>query len=237
MPALKKSDAERIAAALERSAVFGGCGDEKLRELAESGGFELVCCEAGEDILPKGGSGSLGVVVSGSVRVSREDESHRVTLNLLGAGDCFGASTMFASDSADGSADDGGENRAVTRVEAVKRAEVAFLGESRLRALLVSDEAVCMGYIAFLTDRIRFLNRRLHTFSGGTTAEKVAKLLLSESGGESFAAVNLAETARRLNIGRASLYRALDAMEESGVIRREEKRIVILDRQRLERMR
>jgi len=219
-----------LRAALEKSPVFGS--DGLPAQLAAGDAFSLHCCAAGEGFQIGGDDGScaLGLVVDGEVSVCRDDSQRNVTLNVLHPGDCFGASALFS----DGTS----PSHSVTRIEAAKEAVVAFISETRLRRLLTSNPSLCISYITFLTGRIRFLNSKLYTFSGGTTVEKVAKLLLSqhrETG--CCSADNCAELARRLNIGRASLYRALDSLEKQGIIHREGQRIEILDKARMSEVR
>lgn len=223
---------DKVLRSLKHSAVFGRCSEERLSCLLEQGYFEMESCQAGEDMLECGRSGRLCVVVEGEVKVYRDDSHSKVTLNVLHEGDCFGASTMFASEASVAAF------AQVTRVEALKRAVVAFITEEKLCELLTSDRCICLSYVEFLTGRIRFLNSKLHTFSGGSTAEKAAKMLLGQyrSKGECITP-NYAEMARRLNIGRASLYRALDAMERQGAIRRTEHTIEVLDEKKLSEIR
>ena len=62
---------------------------------------------------------------------------------------------------------------------------------------------------------------------------KLARYLLS-SGEDAPIRTSATDLARRLGLSRASLYRAFDALEGAGLIRREGKTVCILDRSGLE---
>ncbi len=84
-------------------------------------------------------------------------------------------------------------------------------------------------YVTFLSDRIRFLNRRLSTLTAGQTDGKLWRYLLAHRGEDGVVSLpggmtGLAET---LNMGRSSLYRSLDALTAAGRICRQGKQIIV----------
>ncbi len=90
-------------------------------------------------------------------------------------------------------------------------------------------------YIAYLSGRIRFLTRKIDALTAGSTERKLARFLLSRAGeGLDEVACSSAGLAKRLGVSRASLYRAYDALSARGLIRREGKRIRLLDAAGLE---
>ena len=87
-----------------------------------------------------------------------------------------------------------------------------------------------MSYIAFLSQRIRFLNRKIDSFTAPSAREALLRHLLEiHRDGAAEITGGYSQLARTLNIGRASLYRALDALEAEGCIRRDGKCITILE--------
>ena len=76
-------------------------------------------------------------------------------------------------------------------------------------------------------------NRKIHTLSRATAEQKLADFLLSEFGVEGEKATvrikSCVELAVRLNLSRASLYRALGTLEQSGMILRSGKLIELMD--------
>ena len=92
---------------------------------------------------------------------------------------------------------------------------------------------IAANVMGFFCGRIAFLNRKIPTLSRGSVEQRLADYLLSEfttdSGQPEVVIRSCAELAVRLNMSRASLYRALGTLEESGMIARSGKVIGLLD--------
>ena len=93
--------------------------------------------------------------------------------------------------------------------------------------LIESEPGAAIGFAAYLSARIRFLTRRIEALTAGDSASKLLSYLLEREQDGKVDIQSCAELARRLDVGRASLYRALDSLETSGDIRREGKKIFI----------
>ena len=157
---------------------------------------------------------SLAVVLSGVVQVLHG----RVVMNTLRPGDVFGAAALF-----------GGGQTYESRVVAHSSCRVAFIPQATVSGWMAADPCVAVNYVRFLSDRIRFLNRRLATLTAGQTDGKLWHFLLAQQqDGAVRLSGGMAELARRLDMGRSSLYRSLDALTVAGRIRRQGKDIYIL---------
>ncbi len=168
---------------------------------------------------------ALGVVLSGRAEAVRTTDGRRVLMNQFGPGDCFGAAALYG----------GGEDY-VTEVSALADCTVLFLPQETVTDLMKRDFRVAENYIRFLSDRLRFLNRRIAGFTGGAADRRLARYLLEHGGEDGAAALprSMVELAAALNVGRSSLYRSLDALAEAGLIRREGRRIAVIDPVRLQ---
>lgn len=140
-----------------------------------------------------------------------------VELNLLHAGDCFGVAALWS-----------GASEYVSDVRAKTACEALFLSQEQLRALFALYPQTAINYIAFLSDRINFLNKRIDGFTA-PCALAVVCLYLREHAANGVVEVGAGYSAlaRALNLGRASLYRALDELQGRGAIRREGRTIFI----------
>lgn len=158
---------------------------------------------------------AMGLVLEGRLAVLKGRD---LLLNTLGPGQCFGVAALFCP------AED-----YVTTVQAKTPAVILFLPDQWLVELFRRYPQTSVAYIAFLSQRIRFLNRKIDSFTAPNAQETLYRHLLSVQR-EGFAAVpgGYSQLARSLNMGRASLYRALDALEAEGRIRREGKGIYLL---------
>lgn len=171
---------------------------------------------------------AVGLVLAGRIRVSGGG-APRYRMRTLTKGDPFGAATVFAP-----------EDGYVTRLTAETRSRVLFLPQKVLARLLYEDPAVAENYIVFLSGRVRFLNEKIRLLTNPTTEDALLEYLSENAEkAEDGYAVRLTRgysaLADALNMGRASLYRALDGLEAEKKISREGKLIHIPDPEALRR--
>jgi len=155
---------------------------------------------------------AMGVLLAGRLSVLKGQE---LLLKTLEPGQCFGAAALFCP------AED-----YVTTVQAKTASDLVFLPDQWLIALFEEHPQTAVAYITFLSQRIRFLNRKIDSFTAPSVQEAVlGHLLALQRDGAAEITGGYSQLARTLNVSRASLYRALDALEEEGRIRRDGKRI------------
>lgn len=167
---------------------------------------------------------SVGYILDGAIRVSKTaQDAHRYIMNTLNPGSCFGAAAVFC---------DCGDY--VTVLEALAPCRIVFFPQALLESLMTESPAAAMNYVAFLSDRIRFLNGRIQGLISASAGEALAGFLLdaaAEASGVTTVRLgsSLSALADRLNIGRSSLYRALGELERLALIARDGRNIRILD--------
>ena len=176
----------------------------------------------GEEIFsPERFTRAAGVLLAGQAQVVKR---HGVVLNTLGPSDCFGVARLYTEDV-----------RYVSTVLAARTTRVLFLDAAALEELFRLDGAIGMRYIRFLSDRIRFLNRKVDAFTSASPEDRLVAWLLERAQGPAVEIpAGYSALARDLGIGRTSLYRCLAALEEEGLIRRADREITLLDRSRLQ---
>ena len=169
------SDEKSIAAVLKRSKLFSTLGDGELSSLIRDSRTAEVSYTAGESIYSDTSyKKALGAVINGCLSVYRPGNGSRVLLNRIPAGGVFGAASLF-----------GAEGMYVTEITAEKDSVIFFVPSEVLGRLITENGEFALSYIGFLTDRIRFLNRRISELSAGGAERKLAKYLLerdSEAG-------------------------------------------------------
>ena len=224
---MKQDMVESSADLLARGPIFGGTEPASLKPFLQRPGASFLHFARGEFICLQGRPNhSLGILVDGSAQVSKGGECHSVLMSTLHEGDVFGAVTLY------GSRDD-----FVTRVTAITACTVLFLEKALVDEMLVQNPRFAKQYIAYLSDRIYFLNSRIDAFTGGTAESRLAAYLLAgfrQGGGASLRlCTSMNQLTQTLDIARASLYRAFEQLESSGAIRREGRLVYLLDAQRL----
>ena len=203
--------------------LFDGCDERETTLFLEESGVKALCF-AGREIPQEQRQGCWGIVLSGSVRIySGGEDEPAMLLNVVGAGQPFDIASLAGC----------AGNPVMSEVKAAGKCRVAFIGAMEPTLMMERYPRVAANVMEFLCGRIAFLNRRIHTLSRGTAERKLADWLLGEfstDGGKPEVTVrSCSELAVRLNLSRASLYRALGILEQSGCIMRSGKRIELLD--------
>lgn len=85
-----------------------------------------------------------------------------------------------------------------------------------------------------LANKISFLNEKISTLTGGSAEKKLAMFLLSFKKERFKISLSMSKLSSMLDIGRSSLYRALDSFESKGAIKKEGDVITILDKDYLQ---
>lgn len=196
------------ASMLRNNRIFQSVGEDRLERLVEDADIQTF--RRGDEILsPSRGRRIMGMIITGSAAVNKG----RAVINTLVPGDIFGAVTLFSD-----------EPSPATTVTARVECSAVFFEKDAIAELIESEPG---GFAAYLSARIRFLTRRIEALTAGDSASKLLSYLLEREQNGEVDIQSCAELARRLDVGRASLYRALDSLETSGDIRREGKKIFI----------
>ena len=141
--------------------------------------------------------GQIGILTAGKGRIIRKNDiGISVTMRNISEGDIFGMASVF-----------GEWNENFSSVRAAAVCEVVYISENNLKLIFSDYPQTAINYIQFLSDRIRFLNRKIDTFSADSSDEKLFEFLLSNADSDNYVSLDygMAELARRLKIGRSSL--------------------------------
>ena len=169
----------------------------------------------------------IGFVIDGECLVEKHrafDQS--VTLNSISRYGSFGILAIIDPDS-----------DYPTQIRAARSSTVLFIDGNDMLEIIKKYPTVAMNVIKFLASRIAFLNQKIDTFSGKSTRKKLASYLLMRYNdtGE-IISVPRTMIASEISVGRASLYRDLDALEAEGLIKNEQRKIIIICPEGLERI-
>lgn len=154
----------------------------------------------------------LGVVLSGRVRVTRKE----MLVAVLEKGDWFGAAALFNE-----------REEFPSTLTALSECTVLFIPQQVVAQLMHRWPEAGENYVRYLSGRIGFLSDRLNSLAAGTAEEKVEQFLLRSAGESGEVKLSATAVAQALGLGRASVYRAFEALEQRGVITREGKHILI----------
>ena len=168
----------------------------------------------------------IGFILSGKCEILRQRcDGSSLSLNTLETHSCFGVLSAFS------------DSEFPTEIRAMRDSEILFISKADIQDLIARCPTVSLNIIGFLADRISFLNKKIATFTCSKAEDKLASFLVSEYAIRKTLSFpfNCQKTASVLNMGRASLYRALQSLCDSGLIDYDTKKITIKNLQELER--
>lgn len=160
---------------------------------------------------------ALGIVLRGKAEAVERD-GHRAVLTVFRSGGTFGAAALF------------GGRGYVSHIRAVTGCVVLFLPEELLRQWFARCPQMAESYIAFLSGRVRFLNGKIAILTQDSAQHRLYRWLQANCGTEGLLpeGVSMTKLAATLSMGRTSLYRAMEELEDTGMIVRNGKRIEVL---------
>lgn len=152
---------------------------------------------------------SLAMVLSGSLEVTKNNQEHRIILNILYPGHLFGMATLFYQNSQD-----------ISEIRARETAELLILPKKWMEAAMVQEPQLTTNYIEILSQRINFLNKKIAEFTAGDSKNTLLRYFQSQAGpgGTVEIPTSMTKLATSLNLSRPSLYRALKKLEEEHII-------------------
>lgn len=209
-----------------RTQVFRGVSESVVKKLISNGNGELKTYPSGSIVYsPSSFSRSLGIVLSGSLRVTKENaDGHSLVMSTLGKGSVFGAAALFNN-----------ETEYVTKITAAESSRVILFPQRIVERLLQQESSFALNYVKYLSERILFLNRKIYFLTAGTAEQKLANFILENftEGEAKKLPMTMESLASALNISRASLYRALDVLTDNGIIVKDGKSLCMIDSKKL----
>ena len=206
--------------------LFRGAPDTVLRKVLAATDCEIKSFAKGETVYGgKSFSRSLGVVLDGSLRVTKDNaDGHAMIMSTLVSGSLFGAAALFND-----------EEQYATNITALEASKIVFFSQRLVERMIRREVQIAENYIKYLSERILFLNKKMYLLTAGTAEQRLAGFLLDNMpiGRPAELPLPMNKLASALNISRASLYRAMDALCGCGAVVKMGKRICINDAERL----
>lgn len=146
----------------------------------------------------------LGLIIKGSAEVSPGDGS---AVSRIGAGSEFGICNIFINESMP------------TDITAKTACKAAFMPKDVFASLLSHDNVLMYRYVRLCNEKMVYLAEKLRLMSIPGCKERLEFWLRQNSvNGEATIKLSKDDIAKRLGISRASLFRAISQLEQSGII-------------------
>lgn len=156
------------------------------------------------------------IVLRGAAQVLRKNETGTMLMSKLTVGDVFGAATIQND-----------ENFFAPHIVCKTKLSVLAIPEQLWLDWLHEDFALMNSYLHYVNARLQFLNRRLDALSQDSVENRVLSFVRSSAIQGKYKVDSYTELAMMLCVGRVSLYRAFDALEDKGKMTRENKTIIL----------
>lgn len=209
--------------------LFADCTQDEVRSYMDQSGMSVYDFSGGEEVSRELRNNCWSIVMMGSVKIFSGGEGSCVLLNVVGKCEVFDIAALT------GRRGDAPPSAVIT----AGKCRIAFITACDIEALMSNHPKIVANCLLFFAGRVGFLNRKIHTLSCGSCESKLADFLLNEfyqeDGRFMVKLRSCVELANRLGVSRASLYRSLGTLEDSGVITRSGKLITILDMHGLQR--
>ena len=214
-----------IRKALKNTFLFQNIGEAEADGLISELSLEKIHYDRTDTIFsPERFENKIGFVLNGSLEVRHHGRNGKVVLNILNEGDSFGVLAVF------------NDSSFPTEIYVKKTSDVLFINKDELICLIRKSSEVALNVIRFLSNRIEFLNNRIENVTKVSVDKKLGSYLLSrvKSEGACELQFNVKKCSESLGAGRASIYRAIESLENKGYIKAENKFIKIIDQISLE---
>ena len=199
--------------------LFNGMSPMEIGHLLSQEGCRLVHYPAGSTIPSERG---MMMLLTGSVLIEKQSADGRyLRMREVWPPQAINVSALLAQ-----------PPREVSRLSTPDGCRAVELSRALVTQALMEGGTFSVNLVEFLLGRVVFMNKKITALSGHTAASRL-ELYLAENAVQKDGVsqvqlpFSLSEFAEHLCVGRASLYRTLDAMEQQGRIRRKGRTIYL----------
>lgn len=199
--------------------LFNGMSPMEIGHLLSQEGCRPVHYPAGSTIPSERG---MMMLLTGSVLIEKQSADGRyLRMREVWPPQAINVSALLAQ-----------PPREVSRLSTPDGCRAVELSRALVTQALMEGGTFSVNLVEFLLGRVVFLNKKITALSGHTAASRL-ELYLAENAVQKDGVsqvqlpFSLSEFAEHLCVGRASLYRTLDAMEQQGRIRRKGRTIYL----------
>ena len=204
---------------VKKSALFAGLDAKTTEKMLSDPSVSTETYSQGAYLMRKDDPvHRLGILTRGQAVAERRSKDGMMHMSRLDPPDLFGAASLFND-----------QGVFVLDIRCVTDCEAILIPEETLMRWFGESQSVLRNYLRYLSKRIRFLNHRLDALSKNTVPAKLMSHFLSVECRGVIRVKSYTELAESLCLSRATLYRALDSLCKENKIRREGKRIYLLE--------
>lgn len=206
---------DRYMEIIKQCPLFDKVPDSELRRILEADDTRLIRVDRSRELTNE----CMYVVIKGFVHIEKAASDGRyITMRSAGVASPINVAGAL------------GKKDENSRLTASRDGRLLCISGKTLERSIRKGGQLAYNIVDFLSERIYFLNKKIVSLAGYTAASRL-NMYIEENrvGNEVIIPMSLAEFAEYLGVGRASLYRTLDALESSGKIERKGRKITITE--------
>jgi CRP/FNR family cyclic AMP-dependent transcriptional regulator len=165
---------------------------------------------------------ALYIILSGRAKVLLDDDHGReVTLSIIGPSEYFGEMSLIDAKPRSAS------------VQAMEACEVLYLSKAAFMGCLENNFKLVMHLLSNVVTRLRAADEKIAGLALMDVHGRLARLLIDHAkdvGGRWVVETGAEEMARMVGASREMVSRVIREMIDSGLVRREKRKIIVLDR-------
>lgn len=211
---------------LETNILFKNVSQTKINQCFPPDSYTLKEFVAGEIAYSQSnGNPQVAYILEGSARVYTGENEESALLRTLNRSDVFGVANLYDGEPFP------------SYIVTATNAKILFINGEAFKAFLESTPDAMKNYLTLLSDKIVYLNKKIAVLTAANAEKKLALYIYEHMiNGEFSPETSLSELASVLQMGRASLYRAIDELTEKKIIQKQGKRITVLDENKLKKL-
>lgn len=206
---------ENIFEILSNLFLFNGVSKKDIEHCCKLDGWEISTYGRGETMLSADADKKIGIIIAGKATIISGEDG--VIIKKLIEGDIYGVAILFD------------EPKYLTRVISNGKCKVLTLNRKFVQSCIEYNSRISLNYIEYLAKKISFLNSKIGSYTAKNAENKLYCYLiqLPREGNKIVLNTDFSAIAKMIGIGRASLYRAFDKLENDGLIIKNNKEIIL----------
>lgn len=195
--------------------LFEGLTFEEIDSLMEFGGVKNGKFSTNQILHDSQCVDKIGILIKGKAAIKSGENG--VIIKKVAQYEAFGAASLFD------------KPKYLTTVYATSEGEMLTIDKDFVIHCLLNNNKASLNYITFLSKKITFLNTKINAYTAKSAENKLYTYLLQlpRNGNELNLTINLATLSKMIGVGRATLYRAFEKLENNGLITKIDKKIIL----------
>ena len=208
---------ENIIEILSKTFLFNGISPEIIERCCSFSGWEIISYSRGDIMLSADADKKIGIILDGKATIISGNED--AIIKKLEKNDIYGVAILFD------------EPTYLTRVISNGKCEVLTLSREFVQSCIEYDSKISLNYIEYLARKVSFLNSKIGAYTAKSVESKLYSYLiqLPRENNKVVLKTDFSAIAKMIGIGRASLYRAFDKLENQGLIIKNNKEIILCE--------